>query len=591
MKRILALILITLSLQGFAQNKTEDLKIELSDIQDKAAPKWENLVEWQQDPEWLNEQTYLQVAGTIYSKGWLNPRVSRQIVPDMEKGWLAVDTVNIGPSLLMEGATLAANLLFQYYFPYVQAGPIKDKNFVNVRSYKSYRDALLAEPFSLEKLPVSSELVNNLNEGEQVTTLTTTGMYVRFGGGILDLLGMELPAHFNFGPKTKIQVQQNLKITVSKEKEDVALVAIEKAKDVITGFGLGFGIYFSDVIDVPVAISMGSDGGFSPITLNYKTTTSIFKTLVYRFDLKSENGKKAYDAMMTGDFTVIEDLLAAKAEGVEIEMVKEGDQFKREYNFSINLIIWRSGFRNIYIETHYNTKYKDGREFEYLELEQEDISDSKWFSSKERRVAKFTTLIPLKVNLPNGEAPIKKGPFVLDAIFQFSDNNSYGEELHELSEELQNASQFLRLPVKFDPEKNYGPTSVDVRIRFFPQALKYILESSNDEIWASLGSAVGLPDPMMWGNQNARWKFRSKYFSNDNDNSNNSTKEEKLYDRANDVQRWFSEIQKEQNPSKQAKLFLKYLRKGSRGLLMLKTMVELAGQDSIVFEGSLIGNF
>lgn len=589
MKNIIIAISLFFSLKLCAQS-TAEIREELRDIQEKAQEKWENLIEWQQNPEWLNEQNFLQVSGTIYSKGWLNPRVSRQIVPDMEKGWLAVDTVNLGPSILMDAVTLAGNLLLQYYFPYVQAGPIKDKNFINVRSYKTYKEALLANPFSLERLPLTSEMVNDLGDGEQVTTMSTTGAYVRFGGGIMNLIGLELPLNLNLGPKTKIQVQQNLKVTVSKEKENVALVAIERAKEVMNGFGFGFGFYFADVVDVPVSINMGSDGGFSPITLNLKVTNSVFKTLVYRFNLDMPNGKHAYDSMMRGDFTVIEDLINAKDPSVEIEMIKEGEQFKREFNFSINLLIWRSGFRNIYIETHYNTQYKDGRKFEYLELEQEDISDSRWFSSKERRIAKFTSLIPLKVHAPGLDLPIKKGPFVLDAIFQFSDNNSYGDELIDLSKELQTASQLLRIPVKFDPEKNYGPTSVDVRIRFFPQSLKYILESSEDEIWIALASATGLPDPMMWENQNKRWKYRSKYFDNSSD-SNSKNKEEQMYDKANEVRGWFIKIQQERNPAEQAKMFLKYLRKGSRGLLMLKTMVELAGNDNIVFEGVMVGNF
>lgn len=589
MKNFIITISLFFSLVVQAQT-TEDYKRELSEIQEKAQEKWENLVEWQQNPEWLNEQTFLQVSGTIFSKGWLNPRVSRQIVPDMEKGWLAVDTVNIGPSLLVDAMTLAGNLLLQYYFPYVQAGPIKDKNFINVRSYKTYREALLANPFSLEHLPVTSEMINELSEGEQVTTLSTTGAYVRFGGGIMNLIGLELPLNLNLGPKTKIQVQQNLKVTVSKEKDNVALVAIERAKEVMNGFGFGFGIYFGDVVDVPVSVNMGTDGGFSPITFNLKVTNSIFKTLVYRFNLDQENGRKAYDAMMRGDFTVVEDFISARDPSVEIEMIKEGEQYKREYNIAINLLIWRSGFRNIYVETHYNTQYRDGRKFEYLELEQEDISDSKWFSSKERRVAKFTTLIPLKVHAPGVDLPIKKGPFVLDAIFQFSDNNSHGDELMELSEELQSASQLLRIPVKFDADRNYGPTSVDVRIRFFPQSLKYILEASEDEIWIALASATGLPDPLMWENSNKRWRYRSKYFSNDSE-SNTKNKEEQQYDKANEVRNWLLKIQSERNPADQAKLFLRYLRKGSRGLLMLKTMVELAGNDNIVFEGVMVGNF
>ncbi|TNF25829.1 MAG: hypothetical protein EP319_15300, partial [Deltaproteobacteria bacterium] len=194
---------------------------ELLDLQDRTAPRWEELYENQNTPEWVKEQDELGLAGIVYSKGFLNPRVSRRIMPDQQEGWLAVDTVSLGPSLIQQLTTLTANVLFNHYvMPGLQAGAINEQSFVNVRHYPTYKDALLAEPFSFENVPMSKDEFSKMQEGEVFSTVTTGGVFVRYGGSLLDLLGLSIPVYVNIGPRAKLTVKQSLKISISKAEED-----------------------------------------------------------------------------------------------------------------------------------------------------------------------------------------------------------------------------------------------------------------------------------------------------------------------------------------------------------------------------------
>ncbi|MEK6626511.1 MAG: hypothetical protein AABY86_16205, partial [Bdellovibrionota bacterium] len=91
----------------------------LADLDKRIASKWEKYLAWQGNEEWVKEQDRLKISGVIYQKGMLGPIVTRSIAPDKDKGWLVVDTVDIGQDIVLQGAVLAGNLLLHYWVPYI----------------------------------------------------------------------------------------------------------------------------------------------------------------------------------------------------------------------------------------------------------------------------------------------------------------------------------------------------------------------------------------------------------------------------------------------------------------------------------------
>ena len=167
---------------------------------------------------------------------------------------------------------------------------------------------MLAPVFKFTKMPLTYDLFQQMNDGEIITTKTTGGFYVRAGLGILKLLGVETPLDFDIGPKAKLYVQRSLKFSVSREGENFAMVAVENASDVGGGIGISMGILFDDLADVPISIGINSRNGYNPIKFNIKANRNQYKSVIYKFDLSSANGLRAYLKLIHHrDFTLAED--------------------------------------------------------------------------------------------------------------------------------------------------------------------------------------------------------------------------------------------------------------------------------------------
>ena len=569
------------------QTSVEEQRFDLLSIQHKVAPKWESLKRKQESPEWIKQQLDLQMAGQLYQKGWIGSTVSRQIVPDFKEGWLVVDTVTIDPKLMLKGAILAGNILLQQSFPYIQAGIVHQKSLINVRPVQTYKEALKAKPFNLKSIPLTAQEVrDNLEEGEVINTVVDGGFWVRAGGGIMNLIGLELPVHLNIGPKAKVTLKETMKVSISKEGEHHAVISLEKKHSLTNGIGFGIGFFMDDLIDIPVSVGIGSAGGWYPLMLNHKDTRTDLKASLFKIDLSTPEGEIAYNKFIQRDFTAIEDLLEADHPSVQREMVKEGHIHSVETNFAINLIFWRTGYRNLFVEAKYNTKLRNGNEFEYEEVSQQLIRNKKTFSGVEDNEEKYSVLIPLKVKFKDGQTdkdPFGRnqiGTFILDSNFLYQDSKTWGEELIEVQEHLQRSGNMIRIPMMIDPDRNYRSVLVKVHVRFSAAGIDKVLKSSTNEQWEALAVSFGLPDPIEWKNPKTRSDYEAVW---DDD------EEDPRYEKAKRIVYWMKKIKKLKTPSEKARYMIKKLKDSSKGHYFHHMLMELAGANNLMVQGMVRG--
>lgn len=565
----------------------EDQKRELRKIDVSVANKWRGLIRNQKNDEWMETQGSMKLAGPVFSKGWLGTQVSRTIVPDREGGWLAIDTVTMGQDLILKAAVLAGNILLSQYFPYIQGGIIKDKKIVNIRPVEKYKQALALKPFHLKDLPLSTEGVEKMNEGDIFNTILTGGFYVRAGGGIANMIGLELPAHINIGPKSKLTVRKSLKVSISKSGDQEVLVSLEGLREKEFGIGIGFGVFFDDIIDLPVSIGVNAPGGLYPLLINHKEKKTDMKAVVYRIDLKTEEGREAYKKFLQRDLTGLEDLVDHENDTVVREMVREGVIYTTETNFAINLIFWRTGHRNIYTDGFFTTTVRNGNRFHYEEVTQELLDSSSWFGSVEDQEERFSVLIPLAVEIEGDEKsnmqPFDEnmlGSFVMDTTFLYQDNGADGDEIEGLQELMLRKGSLLRLPLRVDDDKDYGTLLLITKVRFSATGIRKILSSSERDRWLALGAAFGLPDPHKW----LDWRVRRREW----EDSENNRKEWEMR-RAKTIIRWMKKIDKMDNVAEKAKYMIKKLADGKTGDYFHHVLMELAGSDQLIIRGYIKG--
>ncbi len=583
-------ILLIFSQFGFTQDREEEtpqVSLEetikyLDKIEGKTAKKWDKYLGWQKNRAWIQETSDLSLAGEIYSEGWIGPQVSRQIVPDLEEGWLVIDTINIPAGLLMSGATLAGNILLSQVFPYIQLGPVKNRTFVNVKKKESYLEAILEAPFSLKSIPILPKDIENLQEGEQITTQSTGGFFIRAGGGIANMIGLELPAHINIGPKSKLTMKTSLKLTLAKAQDDHALISVEKISHKSNGIGFGFGLFFEDIVDIPVTIGVNNSHGHFPFLFNYKNTYEKSSTVVYDLDLKTDTGKKAYQAFLKQDFAEIELLAESDPQAVTVDLVKVGDIHSNEKNGMVNLVIWRSGFRNLFVEGSFNTTDRAGNSFDYLELESQDIRDRKWFSNKEKTSLRFSALVPSQ-NHPSFSEEDQKRGFVLDSHFYYEDTKTKGSEILEISEYLIDSGSQLRLPIQVNPKKNYEHMQIDMKVRIHAAQMATFLNADPKEIWTAIGYAQGLYDPYQYHEEKSRQQFLQV------SNKSESQRREKLLKKATLIHQRWQEITKLTSLREKAAAMIQFLRSKEKGQLFHKTMLEFMGKRNILVRGFIRG--
>ncbi|OUR99760.1 hypothetical protein A9Q84_01670 [Halobacteriovorax marinus] len=601
------LVLILIPLNSFAQSSNLTLEEEkelLLRIDQRAEKRWAPLISNQENPIWIEEQTKLGMYGTIYQKGWLNPKVSRQIVPDMNDGFLVVDTIAMGDEIITQLATLTSNLLLSFYFPYVQGSPIREKRFTNIRHFKTYKEALLAENFNLAKIPFEREDFDSLTNGEVISTLTSSGIMTRLSVGLFDLLGIDVPALIELGPKVKLLLKHTLKVSIAKEEDNFAIISIEKIDENLKGIGIGLGVYVEDLISLPVSIGIDGHDGYSPLVINFKKVKKKTKSLVYKIDLNDPEGLFAYQSFLKKDFTVLQDLSEEEDSPVKLDIIKEGDISITESNFAINLLIFRTGERNIFVDAKFNTTLGNGNKFSYEEVTLKRVSDHSGFSGDEKEVLTFSTIVPLDGDNPDFFTDASRASFVLDTLYFYEDSKAKGKELNAISKTISLLGIPAGIPVLFDAKKKYGKVQIEAKIRFSTAAISSVLNVSDHELWISLASSFGLSDPFSWESEEVRSQYKKTYYvpnflrshSTHNSRRKRLNKKQKanlvklkLLESAHKLFKRFAQLRRKDKLINKAKSLLTILNNKTYGKQFHKTMVDIVGLDQIMGRGYIRG--
>jgi len=538
-------------------------------IDKKAQKKWQYLINLQEDLDWVTNQTEMGLYGPIFQKGWTNPRVDRKVVPDRDNGFLVVDSVTMGAKTLTQLTTLSSNLLLSMYFPYVQGGPIREKIFSNVRKVKTYKEAIEKKHFKLATIPQNSEDFKYVENGEVFTTISTSGFFSRYSIMMLDMLEVAIPGPMEFGPKAKLHIQKSLKITIGKENNNTAIISIENTKEKGLGIGTGLGIFFEGMIDLPVTIGINGQNGYSPLVFNYKKNKRNISHLVYKIKLDSPLGEKAYQSFLNSDFTLLQDLADKKESPVELAIKKDGVIKTKERSFGLNLILWRSGFRNIHIDGKFKTTLADGSTYRYSEEQITKMKDRSGFSGKEKEFLQFSTMIPTDKDNYSG--------FVLDTTFYYQDTKTRGSELEKISRKLKSLGFPKGIPVKFNKKKKYGETQIQTNIRFSASAIKTILSADEELIWEAIATTLGHSDPFIWLDQESRELYEKR-----NENDRGLLNAKKVYN-------IFVKIDAASTVQEKAKVLLKSLKRNKVGPLLHSTMISIVGIGEIMGSGYIRG--
>lgn len=569
MKTLFLLLMITVS-AAHASDETVNLNLDsgkstaaLEELDRATAKKWDQLEDWQTKSSWIDEQVRLGVVGIIYQKGMFGANVTRSIVPDKDSGWLTVDTVSVPAGALLQIANLAGNIFFQEMLPLLQAQAIHEQSYVNVRPAASYREALLANPFKFKNIPVAADGFKNFAAGELVSTLTTGGVYVRAGANLLSLAGVEVDGA-TIGPVAKVQVYKQFKLTIAKQSENEIQVLVQNTLSKGMGIGLSMGLDFDDMIDAPISIGINEGGGYSPLRINYKTNRDQIDGIIYRMDPSTEAGQKAYASLMQRDFTVLDDLADRGDASVVRELVKHGVVTTSEFNMGLDLIVFRSGLRNIFVNAAYNSTIAGGKKFEYKQVSAEKINEVASWLGHDQRDEKYAALIPL-----NSQS------FLIDTSFQYSDSDTSAKELKVILSRLKRVANDLPVDFSVDPDKRYGQVRAYFAVRFPVEAISKVLSANDQQTWTALGVSAGLPDPSLWASAQGRDSSRASY--------------QKVLVAAEKTQGFLNRLRAEKDNTKQAELLIRYLKADNGRKLLHRTMIELAGRDQLLIQGGING--
>lgn len=558
----------------------EKERAALAKLDKHAFKKWGKLEALQADPVWLEEQADSEIYGTVFHKGWFNPKVQRQIVPDKEDGLLVIDTIILGPKIISQVVTLSANLALSYFFPYVQGGPIHSKTFSNIRHVKTFEEGLKLPHFLLQETPLThAEFSSELDAGEILTTKTTNGFFARFSLDILDLIGVSSLIPVQLGPKAKLHFQKTLKVSIAKKTEDLAVLLIENTKEKGVGIGIGFGFTFDDIIDIPVSIGINGASGYTPFKANLKTSTQNIDSIAYEVDLSDPEGLAAYHSFLQSDFTVLQDLAELEDSPVKMEVRKVGKATITERNFGLDLLAWRIGRRHITMSALYETTLPGGRFYKYQEAMSKKVKDSGGIGGKEQTSLKFSVIVPLS----SSEGLDESKSFTLNSEYTYHDYRAKGKELDKISDTISNFGLPLGIPVNFSPKENYDEVLVYANVQFSAVAMTKIISSDSQDVWIAVASATGLADPLNWEDKSARTLY-----------SVTNKKNPKNLRRLSIARKVVEKLHLLRSPdlplALKAKTLLRQLQKKRIGHLLHKTMVNIVGWDILMGQGHIKGN-
>lgn len=540
----------------------------LDELDQATGKKWEQLEDWQRKESWVNEQLRLGAVGVIYEKGMLGGVVSRNLVPDRDNRWLVIDKLQISAGPLLQIGNLAGNLFFQHAFPYVQVGADLSRTYVNVRKRDTYKQALLADPFEFKRMPVHAKAFQSFENGELVSTVTEGGFYVRMGASIFDLMGIAVVGNAAIGPRAKVHVAKQLRVTIAKQSSKDILVMIEDNIESGLGLGITTGVSIDDLLDVPVAIGINQGDGYSPIRLNYKIKKETLKSVIYKLRIDSPRGQKAYYALMNRDFSLIDDLADQKKSDVVRELTKVGQRTTEEFNAGVDLIFYRSGFRDISVDADFRTVDKSNRVFTYKEVSAEAVDevqsyDGAWHSSE-----KYTAIVPT-----SKDGLIKKS-FVLDSTFSYTATESTAEDMRDVLNHFK--LTLNHMPVSFTPRAGqfFSQVHMTLMVRFPASSLLRILRASDREMWLAMGVSANLADPERWVTHKNRVAYQAEGGEG--------------LEHAQAAVNFLRKLRRTENRAEQARMLVNYM-KADESKFLHRSMIEIAGRDQLIIQGRIKG--
>lgn len=557
----------------------------LAELDKATGEKWSQLEDYQKRESWLTEQVRLGVVGTVYESGMFGGTVSRNVVPDKTSGWLVVDKIQIGAGPLLQVGQLAGNIFFQEYFPYVQVGAEFSRTYVNVRHRDTYRQALLASPFRFKKIPATTRAFTSFEQGELVSTVTAGGIYVRAGASIFDLLGVAFDGGYGIGPRAKVHVNKQFKMTLAKSAPGEILVMVENTNEIGFGVGLATGFTFENLIDVPIAIGINQASGYSPLRVNYKVATQKLRSIVYKINIRTNEGARAYARLMNRDLTAIDDLADTKSGSVVKELVRDGIVNTQEFNAGLDLILYRSGFRNIFTQARYNSRLQGGKNYRYEEFSAERMDEGYWWSGGEKSSEKYTAYVPVAGNGATGT-------FVLDSRFEQSDSETWGDELQGMFGQLNKIMNNIPVRQNIDAKRNYGEVSMGLTVRFPAPAIKRILTASERDLWFALGVSSGLANPTEWTTFRGRLAYAEEGANVQRDQYTQDVVGGANYDRVYEATRirdFMRTLRRERNMRAKAQRLVDFLKADSDSKLLHRSMIELVGRDQLLIRGQVRG--
>jgi hypothetical protein len=578
---------------AFTDNSFESgaLTKEYEDLDNETGKKWQDFVDFQKNNGWINEQVRLGNVGVIYEKGFMGASVSRNVVPDQQKGWLVVDTVFVGNSTLLTASNLAGNVFFNSVFPYLGYQVHKSKSFINVRNVETYEEAIKAPVFSFQKIPSDLERFNKLAVGEIITTFSAGNYSARLNYGILNLLDVMndiLPFTTSVGPQAKVFVNAALKLTVTKESEKTALIIVEDVNDVGGGIGMTLGFSIENMVNAPITVGINRPTGFVPFQINRKKSKETSKTLIYKMDLSTELGLRAYQAFINKDFAQLDTIAAEKNPAVMSELKKEGDLWKTQTNIGTDLILFRAGIKNIYTDGKFVSNLPGEKRFEYHEVSNEKIGEKKTPWAGTWKAEKYSALVPT-----NGV-----NSFVIDTLFNFAVDSKDGKDIAKMLELAKQTMNGFPLNYKVNENQNYGETHVDIRFRFSSDAIAEFLAASDEDIWTALAVSSGVLDPNEWLSESGREKHRLRAIEAYMENNPNACSNGALLcnvqtpaDLAGTLFTTIKKIQIEPSLVKKSRLLVKALKNDGEDKVLHRTLVELADRKHVYIKGLMRSKF
>ncbi|MFG1501407.1 hypothetical protein ABMA70_14455 [Halobacteriovorax sp. XZX-3] len=564
----------------------------LKDIEKLVNKNWKNLKELQENEEWLEGQLKLQYFGTIYQKGWHGPKVQRNIYPAINGQFLVVDSVTLNAPVLEQMAYIGANFLFKTLVPVLQGAPIEERKFSKVTTVDSYEQAITLNHMKVNELPMTRAKLNQLKDGEQVNTILMTGFASRMNLIWLEFLDVVIPVLDRFGPKAKFKVMKALDITIEKAAQDIALITIKNLNERSKGLGLGLSVFLDEVIDLPISIGINGSAGYSPIVFNYKNKESKINELVYKVDLSTKEGLDAYLSFLAQDFSKLQDLEEKRNQSVDLYIQKEGDIKNSEFNWGLNLLLWKSGARYIKEDGKYTTTFNNGDAYHYDIIEHKKITDHKGFSGKENRS------FEVKAIVPTNEDAISS--FSLELSYSYSDEIATGRELN-------NEAQFLferyldnGMRIDFDKKKKYGKVQIHSSLMFSTKAISEIMNVDDFDLWESIALAFDYTNSLIWIDEAKRRQFeRENYVYNDShsgqQNRLSQSEKRKLKQLENlklakKIYNILHKMRVNGLTKEKAALLVESLRNSKLGPKLQRAMVNIIGLNDLMGQGYIRGN-